>query len=281
MRHHAGQGHRPHRKTARAWRHGREVRAARRASRPQAGNLVRRRPTMNESAARFRRSVRPPSGAHPIRVAAHLRGRPAIEPSSKKAIGHRVSPSAQLRVSKWRCAQDAYTAPSCQQREAPMNYAYFLSVKLCGHSVKLCVRWLSCLFAVRLIALPRSAQALDLLPLAGVRIVPPPQWNAPAACPGRTSKRQLLGVALARKQARIHHGEGREPRSTGRSRNFGRFALRSVQAPREAHHLSLRGPPWLSAFSVVNPGLLACLPAMARMPRLRCQRTLITPSNDG
>ena len=39
MRHHAGQGHRPHRKTARAWRHGREVRAARRASR-RAADLV-------------------------------------------------------------------------------------------------------------------------------------------------------------------------------------------------------------------------------------------------
>ncbi len=64
------------------------------------------------------------------------------------------------------------TGPTRQPREAPIKSAYFLSVKLCGHSVRLCVRWLSCWFsrlsAVRLIALLRPAQALDPLPLAGL-----------------------------------------------------------------------------------------------------------------
>ena len=77
---------------------------------------------------------------------------------------------------------------TCQQCEALIKST---SVKLCGHSVKLCVR-MDYLLAVRLIALPRSAHASEMFTSSAsdrdIRIE--------IVC-GQvvTSKRQLLGVA--------------------------------------------------------------------------------------
>jgi hypothetical protein len=62
----------------------------------------------------------------------------------------------------------------------------------------------------------------------------------------------------------FHHGEGREPRRTGSDRNFDASHGGPITHRAKRLVAFLRGPSWLSAFSVVN---LTCLIAGHARPK--------------